>query len=240
MCVYLYCRISRKKQNIDRQVRNLTALYPQGIVIKEAYTGTKIDRPEWNKLYKKVKTGDTIAFDSVSRMSRDAEEGFTTYEALFNKGVDLVFLNEPYVNTSTFKNALNNGVPMTGTNVDCILEGVNKFLMELAKEQIRLAFQQAQKEVDDLHTRVSQGIETARLNGKQIGGKTGSKYNVKKSAEAKAQIKKYSKDFDGTLNDTEVITLTGISRKTYYKYKKEMKANVEWGKQRQKELPGKE
>ena len=58
MCMYLYCRISRKTQNIDRQVRNLTALYPNGIVIKEAYTGTKIDRPEWNKLYKKVKVGD--------------------------------------------------------------------------------------------------------------------------------------------------------------------------------------
>ena len=223
MCVYLYCRISRKTQNIERQIRNLTAIYPQGIVIKEAYTGTKIDRPEWNKLYKRVKAGDTIAFDSVSRMSRDAEEGFKTYEDLFNRGVELVFLNEPMINTATFKKALTNTVPMTGTNVDCILEGVNQFLMELAREQIKLALQQAQKETDDLHIRVAQGIETARLNGKQIGGVVGSKYNVKKSAEAKAQIKKYSKDFDGALADTEVIKLTGISRKTYYKYKKEMK-----------------
>lgn len=223
MCVYLYCRISRKTQSIDRQVRNLTNLYPQGIVIKEAYTGTKIDRPEWNKLYKRVRAGDTIAFDSVSRMSRDAEEGFKTYEELFNRGVELVFLNEPMINTETFKSALQNTVPMTGTNVDCILEGVNKFLMELAREQIRLAFEQAQKEVDDLHTRVAQGIETARLNGKQIGGVVGNKYKVKKSQEAKEQIKKYSKDFDGSLADVDVITLTGISRKTYYKYKKEMK-----------------
>ena len=216
MCVYLYCRISRKTQNIERQVRNLTAIYPQGVVIKEAYTGTKIDRPEWNKLYKRVKEGDTIAFDSVSRMSRDAEEGFKTYE-------ELIFLNEPMINTETFKRALKNTVPMTGTNVDCILEGVNQFLMELAREQIKLAFQQSQKEVDDLHTRVSQGIETARLNGKQIGGVVGSKYKVKKSQEAKEQIKKYSKDFDGSLADADVITLTGISRKTYYKYKKELK-----------------
>lgn len=223
MCVYLYCRISRKTQNIERQVRNLTAIYPQGVVIKEAYTGTKIDRPEWNKLYKRVKEGDTIAFDSVSRMSRDAEEGFKTYEELFNRGVELVFLNEPMINTETFKHALKNTVPMTGTNVDCILEGVNQFLMELAREQIKLAFQQSQKEVDDLHTRVSQGIETARLNGKQIGGVVGSKYKVKKSQEAKEQIKKYSKDFDGSLADADVITLTGISRKTYYKYKKELK-----------------
>lgn len=223
MCMYLYCRISRKTQNIDRQVRNLTAIYPQGIIIKEAYTGTKLDRPEWSKLYKKVKAGDTIAFDSVSRMSRDAEEGYRTYEELYKRGVELVFLNEPMINTATFKNAIKNTVPMTGTNVDYILEGVNAFLMELAKEQIKLAFQQAQKEVDDLHIRVSQGLETARLNGKQIGGLEGSKYKVKKSVEAKEQIKKYSKDFDGTLADTEVIKLTGISRKTYYKYKRELK-----------------
>ena len=223
MCMYLYCRISRKTQNIDRQVRNLTALYPNGIVIKEAYTGTKIDRPEWNKLYKKVKVGDKIAFDSVSRMSRDAEEGFKTYEELFNRGVELIFLNEPMINTATFKKALQNTIPMTGTNVDCILEGINQFLMELAREQIKLAFQQSQKEVDDLHKRVSQGIETARLNGKQIGGVEGSKYKVKKSIEAKEQIKKYSKDFNGNLADIEVIKLTGISRKTYYKYKKEIK-----------------
>ena len=221
--MYLYCRISRKTQNIDRQVRNLTALYPNGIVIKEAYTGTKIDRPEWNKLYKKVKVGDKIAFDSVSRMSRDAEEGFKTYEELFNRGVELIFLNEPMINTATFKKALQNTIPMTGTNVDCILEGINQFLMELAREQIKLAFQQSQKEVDDLHKRVSQGIETARLNGKQIGGVEGSKYKVKKSIEAKEQIKKYSKDFNGNLADIEVIKLTGISRKTYYKYKKEIK-----------------
>ena len=221
--MYLYCRISRKTQNIDRQVRNLTALYPNGIVIKEAYTGTKIDRPEWNKLFKKVKAGDTIAFDSVSRMSRDEEEGFKTYEELFNRGVELIFLNEPMINTSTFKKALQNTIPMTGTNVDYILEGINKFLLELAREQIRLAFQQSQKEVDDLHKRVSQGIETARLNGKQIGGVEGSKYKVKKSIEAKEQIKKYSKDFNGNLSDIEVIKLTGISRKTYYKYKKEIK-----------------
>ena len=61
------------------------------------------------------------------------------------------------------------------------------------------------------------------MNGKQIGGVVGSKYKVKKSVEAKEQIKKYSKDFEGSLIDSDVITLIGISRKTYYKYKKELK-----------------
>ena len=39
----------------------------------------------------------------------------------------------------------------------------------------------------------------------------------------KEAIKKYSKDFDGSLGDAEVMTLAGVSRKSYYKYKKELK-----------------
>ena len=67
-----------------------------------------------------------------------------------------------YIDTATYKRALANGVPMTGTNVDCILKGVNEYLMTLAREQIIIAFVQAEKEVADLHQRTREGIETAR------------------------------------------------------------------------------
>ena len=226
---YGYCRKSQQKQNIERQIRNIKAEYPNAIIIQEAYTGTTIDRKEWNKLYKAVKAGDTIIFDSVSRMSRNAVEGFTAYEELFRRGVELVFLKEPHINTKTFKTAIETAIPMTGTNLDFILDGVNKYLMALAKEQISIAFQQAEKEVADLHQRTREGIETARLNGKQIGLKQGTKLNVKKSAPAKEAIRKYSKDFDGVLEDAEVIKLAGISRNTYYKYKRELKEEAEQG-----------
>ena len=226
---YGYCRKSQQKQNIERQIRNIKAEYPNAIIIQEAYTGTTIDRKEWNKLYKAVKAGDTIIFDSVSRMSRNAVEGFTAYEELFRRGVELVFLKEPHINTKTFKTAIETAIPMTGTNLDFILDGVNKYLMALAKEQIIIAFQQAEKEVADLHQRTREGIETARLNGKQIGLKQGTKLNVKKSAPAKEAIRKYSKDFDGVLEDAEVIKLAGISRNTYYKYKRELKEKAEQG-----------
>ena len=226
---YGYCRKSQQKQNIERQIRNIKAEYPNAIIIQEAYTGTTIDRKEWNKLYKAVKAGDMIIFDSVSRMSRNAVEGFTAYEELFRRGVELVFLKEPHINTKTFKTAIETAIPMTGTNLDFILDGVNKYLMALAKEQIIIAFQQAEKEVADLHQRTREGIETARLNGKQIGLKQGTKLNVKKSAPAKEAIRKYSKDFDGVLEDAEVIKLAGISRNTYYKYKRELKEEAEQG-----------
>ena len=120
-----------------------------------------------------------------------------------------------------------NNINLTGTDVDFILEGINKYLLALAKEQIKLAFIQSEKEVTDLHQRTKEGIETARLNGKQIGQKKGMKLTTKKSIEAKDQIIKYSKDFKGTLNDVEAMKLIGLARNTYYKYKKELAQDLE-------------
>ena len=224
MCkTYGYARISTPKQSIDRQIRNIKQAYPDAIIVQEVYTGTKTEgREAWARLYKQIKTGDTIIFDSVSRMSRNAEEGFNTYEELYNKGINLVYLKEPHINTETYKKSLTGLVSMTNTNVDFILEGVNRYLLALAKEQIKLAFDQSEKEVEDLHQRTREGIETARLLGKQIGGQPGRKLNVKKAATAKEIIRKHSKDFDGTLSDAECMKLAEIAKNTYYKYKKEL------------------
>lgn len=223
MSIYGYARISTNKQSIERQIRNIKREYSEAVMVQEAYTGTKIDRKEWNRLYNTVKSGDTIVFDSVSRMSRNADEGFEVYQTLYNRGVNLVFLKEPQINTDTYRNALENSIPMTGTAVDCILAGVNQYLMVLAKEQIRLAFEQAEKEVEHLHQRTREGIQTARLNGKQIGQPNGVKLTTKKSIAAKEIILRHSKDFGGTLSDGEVMTLTGLARNTYYKYKRELR-----------------
>ena len=66
MCLYGYCRISRKTMNIERQVRNILAAYPTAHIVKEAFTGTKIQgRKELDKLLKVLKPGDTVVFDTV-------------------------------------------------------------------------------------------------------------------------------------------------------------------------------
>lgn len=222
--LYGYCRISKAKQSIERQIRNIKAAYPEAVIIQEVFTRTRIDRKEWQKLFSKVKSGDTIIFDSVSRMSGNANDGFAAYEELYSRGVSLVFLKEPHINTSTYQKALENNVQLTGSNVDYILEGVNKYLMALAQEQIRLAFEQSEKEVEDLHQRTREGIETARLNGKQIGQRPGAKLITKKSIAAKETIRKHSQDFNGSLTDLEVMQLTGLARNTYYKYKRELRS----------------
>ena len=220
--VYGYCRINTPKQSIERQIRNIRGNYPNALIVEEIFTRTSLRRKEWQKLFRKVNVGDTIIFDSVSRMSGNAEEGFAAYEALYNRGVHLVFLKEPHINTDTYQKALKNNIQLTGSNVDYILQGINQYLMALAKEQIRLAFEQSEKEVADLRQRTKEGIETARLNGKQIGQQAGKKLTTKKSIEMKAKIRKMARAFGGNMSDKEVIETLKIARNTYYKYKREL------------------
>lgn len=220
--IYGYCRVSTARQSIERQIRNIKGEYKTALIYQEAKTGTNFDRAEWQKLMKIIKPGDTIVFDSVSRMSREAAEGFEVYEQLFKMGVNLVFLKEPHINTAVYKDALEQGVPMTGGNVDVILQGVNQYLFLLAKEQIRIAFDQAEKEVQDLHQRVAEGIETARRNGKQIGRKTGTKIITDKERAMKTLMQAKLKSFGGYLTDAEFIKMNDISKPTFYKYKAEL------------------
>ena len=233
MPTYAYCRVSTQHQKLARQITNITAIYPRVTVIREFYTGTKQDRPNWNRLMSIIKKGDTIVFDSVSRMSRNAEEGFKDYKMLYELGVNLIFLNEPLINTSVFDSTKNNllkvDIATGNAAVDSFFKGhielINDFMMALAEEQIKAAFDQAEKEVTDLHSRISQGIREAKKNGTQIGLPKGTSLTTKKSIECKALIKKHSKDFGGTLDDPDVMKLCGCSRNSYYKYKKEVRTD---------------
>lgn len=226
---YAYARISRKTQNIARQVENIVSAYPEAIIFKEAYTGTKIEgRKEFNKMLSLAKEGDTLIFDSVSRMSRNADEGVQLYFELFDKGINLVFLKESYINTEVYRNTIEQTVATTGNDIaDIYIEATNKVIKLLAGQQIRKAFEQAEKEVTDLQQRTKEGIREARRNGKQIGRAEGTKVITKKSLEVKRLMKLYCKDFGGSLNDIDTMTqirgkLGKLSKNSYYKYKREM------------------
>lgn len=230
--IYGYCRISTKKQSIDRQIRNIKSEYSESFIVTESFTGTKLDRPEWNKLRKKLKANDTVVFDEVSRMSRNAVEGFALYQELFNEGINLVFLKEPYMNTDSYKESMQgifsteirSGDNATDDLVNSIMSAINRFMMNKVEKDIQKAFEQAQKEVDYLHQRTKEGIETARLNGKQIGLLKGSKLTTKKSIAAKKQILKYNNSFNGSLTNEDTWKLIGISKTSFYKYKEELLA----------------
>ena len=230
---YAYCRVSTQHQKIARQITNITAIYPNATIIREFFTGTTQNRPQWEKFIPQVKKDDTIVFDSVSRMSRNAEEGFKDYKMLYERGVHLIFLNEPLINTSVFDSTRNNllNIDITTGNaaVDAFFKGnielINNFMMALAEEQIKAAFDQSEKEVTDLHSRISQGIREAKKSGVHVGLTKGTTLTTKKSLDCIAIIRKHSKDFGGTLEDPDVMKLCGCSRNSYYKYKKEAKSS---------------
>lgn len=241
MCkLYGYARVSTQSQRLDRQIRSITEYAGDKKIeriYKEKYTGTKLDRPEFKRLLKVVKPGDTIIFDSVSRMSRTAEEGYQLYMELMAQGIELVFLNEPHINTEYYKNMQAKKVSIATSGkasvdklIQTVLDAITEFQNDETREKIRVAFDQSQKEVDDLHTRIAAGIKATKENNetlpeserKQIGRVSGQKVETKKAKEAKAKIRKMSKDFDGNMSDKEIWEILNISRNSYYKYKREM------------------
>lgn len=247
--VFGYARVSTKHQRLDRQEQNIRAAYPDvDEIVTEKFTGTKMDRPAWNRLYKKLAAGDTLIFDEVSRMSRDADEGAAIYEELYTRGVNLVFLKQPLVNTDNYRQAAQATIAETGDEVvDLFIRAANKALIILAKRQIQQAFGQAQDEVDHLHKRVAEGMRASGASskwreerdergelisreciekGKIAKARTGNTYETKKSKSCKADIRRLSRDFDGSLSDIDVIKYLGISRNSFYKYKRELLAEM--------------
>ena len=166
-------------------------------------------------------------------MSRTAEEGFLIYKELYEKGIELVFIKEPHIDTNAYREAMagiitnqisvSTGDEATDELVNTIIDAVYRFMMKKVESDIKKAFEQAEKEVEDMRRRTSEGIETARRHGKQIGQKPGAKLHTQKETLTKPLILKYSKDFNGHLNDKECMRQIGnISNNTYYKYKREL------------------
>lgn len=235
--LYAYCRVSTAKQNLGRQRNNIRKLYnetelPESRIYSDTWTGTTKNRPNWKRLLDKVEQGDCIIFDSVSRMSRNAEEGMQEYEELLKRGVELRFLNEPSINTAVFTAAAERRISIATTtgkaSTDNLLanieNAINEFMLDLAKEQVRIAFEQAQKERDDLSTRTSGGIAAAMRRREETGQplpthNKGAKLVTKKEKAAKEIILKHSKSFGGNLSDAECMKLIGCARNSFYKYK---------------------
>jgi DNA invertase Pin-like site-specific DNA recombinase len=163
-------------------------------------------------------------------MSRNAAEGIALYSELFDMGVNLEFIKEPHINTSVYREKMqvqaakldSTGSRATDKLLDAIMNALHDYTIDLAKEQIEIAFRTAQAEVDFLHQRTSEGVRRAQAEGKQVGRAQGVKVTTRKELHAKEVITKHSRAFGGTLSDPECMKLAGISRNSFYKYKREL------------------
>ncbi|MFF1990290.1 recombinase family protein [Bacillus mycoides] len=98
---YGYARVSTTAQDLEVQIQ---ALQSEGceVIYKEKFTGTKTDRPEFNKVLEALQEGDTLVVTKLDRFARSAVEGIQTVKTLFARGIKVHILNMGLVeNTPT-------------------------------------------------------------------------------------------------------------------------------------------
>ena len=149
---------------------------------------------------------------------------------LMEKDITLVFLKERHIDTEEYKRRTQNHIARVSSSnekmdnlINGILDLVADFERENLKDNIRLAFAQAEHERQFLINRVTEG---KAKNEKPQGRPEGS-HNIKtdKADHIKKVIQEQSKYFDGKFSDAKIMReyLQGIARNTYYKYKRELK-----------------
>lgn len=148
-----YVRVSSKDQNEERQIQNMKSL---GIEDRDIFvdkqSGKNMQRENYQMLKRLVRTGDTIIFDSLTRLGRsmnDVLEEFRYYE---KHQINLQFIKEPFIN-----------INYTGESTNDVIQSA----IQKATLTILSAF--AEKERHDIRQRQAEGIALARKQGKKLG-----------------------------------------------------------------------
>lgn len=222
MKIFGYCRVSTAKQSLERQIENIKELYPEAIILTEEYTGKTIERPKYILLKQIINSGDKIVFDSVSRMSRNAEEGYNDYMSFWENGIILEFLNEPHLNTEFFTKQLDlmNFNLKVGDTFEPLIQGIKKTLKNIISGQIKIGFEQSEKEVTDLSKRTKEALAVLKKNGKKLGRpKRVIPETIKKDIIENYILSRKKKH-------TDFLEVYKISRTTFFEYLKEIKGEM--------------
>lgn len=214
MATYFYLRISTKessdKQSFARQDKSLKVYaqangltYSERYIYKDDTTGSTFERKEWVELESNLKQGDTIIFKEISRFTRQAEQGYQKYMELMNKGINLVFIDNPTVSTDYIKQLMNiaNSQQLVAKTA---LESTIKLLLIVELDRV-------QQEREIIAQRIKQGIQASeKKQGRKVGQLD------KMSDELRADIKAFL--IDRSIKQVDLMNKHGISRNTLKKY----------------------
>lgn len=188
MTEYAYIRCSTVDQNEARQVKTMKEL---GIEKRNMFidklSGKNLDRPSYQKLKENVKEGDTIVFDSISRLSRKYEDIKDEYKYFRDEKIKLKFVKEPMLNTPESEG-------------DVIQVAISDIILSLLS-----AF--AEKEREDIRVRQAEGIAIAKAAGKFKGRKTKLVEGGKEEQRMKAILKAYQEG--SSINDIRTTFKVG-------------------------------
>lgn len=102
MTKYGYARVSTSAQSLNEQIGQLQE---QGIepsnIYSEKFTGTKTDRPQFNKVIRNLSKGDTLVVTKLDRLARNSREALDIIEPLMDKGIEINVLNVGKLDNST-------------------------------------------------------------------------------------------------------------------------------------------
>lgn len=150
---YAYVRVSTVEQNEDRQIIAMTeAGVPRENIYMDKQSGKDFNRPQFKRLMKKLREGDTLFIKSIDRLGRNYEEIQNQWRVITKeKKVDIVVIDMPLLDTRRDKDLL-------GTFIsDIVLQ-----LLSYVSEQERTFIKQRQRE----------GIAAAKKRGVKFGRPT--------------------------------------------------------------------
>ena len=148
---YGYARVSTKDQNLSRQLDALArfGLTPQQVFSDKA-SGKDIDRPQYRKLIRRLRKGDTLVVTSIDRLGRDYDDVIDQWRYITReKGVDIVVLDMPLLDTRERPDGI------TGA-----------FIADMV---LQLLSYVAQVERESIHQRQAEGIAAAKARGVRFG-----------------------------------------------------------------------
>lgn len=200
-----------KKQRYSRQESSLGKYAQENKIeflleFREDKSGKNFtDRKQWNKLEAIAQPGDTIVFKDISRFTREAEAGYQKYMELMNKGINLIFIDNPTVSTPYIKNMLN-----MASNMDL----VNRINMEnTIRLLLYVELDRVEKERTILIKRIRDGLAAStKKSGRPAGSIS------KMSPELEADLRKLMTD--RSIKYTDLMEKYKISRNTLKKYMK--------------------
>jgi len=148
--IYAYIRVSSTDQKTDRQLHAMQNLgIPPKNFYVDYYSGIDFERPRYINLLSELKAGDLLYIKSIDRLGRNYEEILNQWRLLTKeKGVDIVVLDMPILDTRQYKDLL-------GTFISDLVLQVLSFV--------------AQNERDNIRQRQAEGIKAAKLRGVRFG-----------------------------------------------------------------------
>ena len=204
-------RFTRQEQAISRWCKENNTEITARRIYKDDASGKSFDRPAWKELEEDVATGDTIVFKDLCRFTREYENGFTKYMELLDKGVNLVFIDNPTISTAYIRS---------------MMEVAEKQSSRIAKKSLKdtiellllVELDRAEQEREITVQRIRDGIAAST---KKSGRKTGQ--IDKMTPELKADIVLFLND--RSIKQVDVMRKHSISRNTFKKYVELLKEN---------------